>query len=258
MTSVFVFTTEAFPSPSGWRGGPAWHVNGDEAKAWYGSTGGDPHRTRQSNDSTATSCYAASPNQISMFPLASEDVQSTAAGEWGPDWDKILTNLADYPDLTAYMCYGTEGTYTVDWNTAPVCENSTATVHGYVKQGDSSTSVELFQGTSVSSQTTVEKATQLGQKLQVSYENNEIFAGTKIVENFYSLFTDTTGHSHTDTDDTRTTVTETVACPGPANVSVDVSLQTCRVHGQFTVPLTLSGWAWFFYTTRRQGHYECL
>ena len=68
----------------------------------------------------------------------------------------------------------------------------------------------------------------------------------------------TKGSTTTNTNDARTTVQDTVTCNGPANVEVDVSLQTCTAAGNVNFPVTLGGWVWFYYGKRKNGHYECM
>ncbi len=68
----------------------------------------------------------------------------------------------------------------------------------------------------------------------------------------------TKGSTTTNTNDARTTVQDTVTCNGPANVEVDINLQTCEAAGNVNFPVTLGGWVWFYYGSKKKGHYECM
>ena len=58
--------------------------------------------------------------------------------------------------------------------------------------------------------------------------------------------------------DSRTTIQETINCVGPAEVEVNVALRQCTLSGSINVPVTVDGWVWFFYPSRRNGHYDCM
>ncbi len=70
--------------------------------------------------------------------------------------------------------------------------------------------------------------------------------------------TNTKGSTTTNTNDAHTTAQDTMTCNGTANVVVDVSLQTCEAAGSVNFPVTLGGWVWFYYGSKKNGHYECM
>jgi len=85
----------------------------------------------------------------------------------------------------------------------------------------------------------------------------EVFSMTNYFTVATSVAISNTQSSTTSTQqDDRTTVQETINCFGPAEVEVNVALRQCTLSGSIDVPVTVDGWVWFFYPTRRNGHYD--
>ncbi|KAF8342969.1 uncharacterized protein EI90DRAFT_3030892 [Cantharellus anzutake] len=227
-------------------------MNGDEAKAWYNPAGGGSLHTRQQN----SSCQTLDVSQLKSFGVF-EDALRYASSMWGPDWDNITTNLPDYPNQTAYSCAPNQPVQEAYWTT-PTCANQTLGFTGCIKRGNSTAQVNVRQGTSVTTSTLVQHAIEFGSRTQYTvWVGIPLVFKIAIVETIYAFLVNTNGHRSTTTDDARTFVTQTVSCPGPAIANASVSLQACWADSQVAIPLTVYGWLWFHYGTKRQNHYLC-
>ncbi|KAF8315539.1 uncharacterized protein EI90DRAFT_339954 [Cantharellus anzutake] len=251
---AFVLLAQAAPSPRRWPSGPA-QMSEEEAKTLYNSTIGGSLLSRQQN-----LCQMITIAQLNAMGDALQDVKNYATANWGGDWDTIKVNP---PDLggPAQACYPSPMQFTATWNSDPTCSSSSTKFTGYIAEGTNAAQVNIYQGSSVSASTTVETSTDIGTETQFT-------AGVKIgipeiAEVSYSVsetlsvsLTNTKGSTTTSTNDARSTVQDTVTCDGPANVEVDVDLQTCTAQGNVNFPVTLSGWVWFYYKNKRDGHYR--
>ncbi|KAF8319497.1 uncharacterized protein EI90DRAFT_3020792 [Cantharellus anzutake] len=252
---AFVLLTQAAPSLRRWPSGPA-QMSEEEAKTLYNSTIGGSLLSRQQN-----LCQMITMEQLNAMGDALQDVKNYATANWGGDWDTITYHWNDsinpkQLDGPAQACYPSPMQFTATWNSDPTCSSSSTKFTGYIAEGTNSAQVNIYQGSSVSASTTVESSeTQFTAGLtigipaiaEVSYSVSETLS--------ISL-KNTKGSTTTSTNDARSTVQDTVTCNGPANVEVDVDLQTCTAQGNVNFPVTLSGWVWFYYGSTRNGHYK--
>ncbi|KAF8319496.1 uncharacterized protein EI90DRAFT_3020791 [Cantharellus anzutake] len=242
---VFVLSTQATPSLRRWPSGPA-QMSEEEARTLRGSTIGSSLLSRQQG-----LCQLINMDQLNAMGDALQDVKNFATVNWGGDWDSIRVNPPNL-DGPAQACYPSPMHFTATWNSNPICSNSTMNLTGYIAEGSTSAQVNIFQGSSVSASTTVEShSTQFTAELMLG------FLLYSISETLSVSLTNTKGSTTTSTNDARSTVQVTVTCNGPARVEVDVSLQTCTAQGNVNFPVTLGGWVWFHYKTKRDGHYNC-
>jgi len=206
-------------------------------------------------------CQQITIAQLNQMTAALNDAKAYATTNWGSDWDSIQVNPAAYPGSPAQACYPDPMQFTATWSSNPTCETSTTKFTGYIADGSNAAQVQIYQGTSVSASTTVETSTTLGSATTISAGVTIGIPETaqfsySISETVSVSVTNTKGSTTTSTNDARTTVQDTVTCNGPANVEVDVDLQTCTASGNVNFPVTLGGWVWFYYGEQKKGHYE--
>jgi len=206
-------------------------------------------------------CSQITIDQLNQVPDALNDAKAYATKAWGGDWDSIKVNPSDNSGSPAQVCYPDPMQFTATWSSNPTCSSSSVKFTGHIQQGSNAAQVAIQQGSSVSAATTVESSTSIGSATQFTAGikvgiPDVLDAEFSISETVSVTLTNTKGSTTTSTSDTRTTVQDTVTCTGPANVEVDVALQTCTAQGNVNFPVTLGGWVWFYYGSRKNGHYE--
>ncbi|KAF8342982.1 uncharacterized protein EI90DRAFT_3030938 [Cantharellus anzutake] len=252
---AFVLSAHAFPALRRWPDGPT-HINGEDAKAAYNSThGGSPHIRQQSL------CQSITMDQLNAMGDALQDAKTYATNTWGAGWDTITVNPPEYPGNPAQACYPSPMTFTATWNSDPTCSTSSVRFTGFAAKGTNAAQVSIYQGSSVSASTTVESSTTIGSATEftagvtVGIPETAQFSYS-ISETVSVSLTNTKGSTTQNTNDARSTAQDTVTCDGPANVDVDVDLQTCTAQGNVNFPVTLGGWVWFYYGSQKNGHYK--
>jgi hypothetical protein len=253
---AFTFSTEAFSIKKNPLGAPLY-MSGEEARALAKNSGS--LRTR---DQALCQPIAISDLQ-NTYGNALQQIENMATNMWGGDWSTVTTNPAQFPDNAAQGCYPTDNAFNVIWDAPPssqTCPMSVAQLFGYAASGNSSSMVQIYQGTSVVLSTTVSKTVtwmvgfSYTLKLQASVAK---FTVTDYYTVAVSVSISNTQSSTTSTQqDARTTIQETINCVGPAEVEVDVALRRCTLSGSIDVPVTIDGWVWFFYPTKRNGHFD--
>jgi len=227
-------------------------MNGEEARALLEK---GPLHVRGSS-----LCQQITIAQLNQMTDALNDAKAYATSNWGGDWDSIQVNPAAYPGNPAQACYPDPMQFTATWNSNPTCSMSTSKFTGYINQGANAAQVQIFQGSSVTAATTVETSTTIGSATELTASVEVGIPGEQfkysVSETVSVSLTNTKGSTTSSTNDARTTIQDTVTCNGPANVEVDVELQTCTAQGNVNFPVTLGGWVWFYYGKRKNGHYD--
>jgi len=249
---AFLAATQAFPaSPRS----PVVlaHMNGAEARALF--------KKGQLGARDPSLCSQITIDQLNQMTDALNDATAYATKAWGGGWDSIKVNPSDNSGSPAQVCYPDPMQFTATWSSNPTCSKSSAKFTGHIQQGSNAAQVAIQQGSSVSAATTVESSTTIGSatefKAGIKVGIPDVGDGEFSVSETVSVdLKNTKGSTTTATSDARTTVQDTVTCTGPANVEVDVDLQTCTAQGNVNFPVTLGGWVWFYYGSRRNGHYE--
>jgi len=222
-------------------------MNGDEARALFEK--GHLH----ARDSSL--CSQITIDQLNQMTDALNDAKAYATKTWGSGWDSIKVNPSDNSGSPAQVCYPNPMQFTATWSSTPTCSKSTAKFTGHIAQGTNAAQVQIYQGSSVSAATTVETSTTLGSSTGFTVGVTIGISGS-VSETVSVSLTNTKGSTTTATNDARTTLQDTVTCTGPANVEVDVDLESCTAQGNVNFPVTLGGWVWFYYGEKKNGHYE--
>ncbi|KAF8320182.1 uncharacterized protein EI90DRAFT_3020592 [Cantharellus anzutake] len=258
---ALILSALAFPTLRRRPGVPA-HMNEEEAKAAYNSS--SLHIRQQSL------CQSITLDQLNAMGDALQDAKASnyATANWGGDWDTIAVNP---PEVCVFIrtagtasCYPDPMTFTANWSSDPTCSRSSTKFTGYI---GASTTVETSTQLGSSTQFTAGVTIGIPETADFSFSvsGRRLYTFTmypaKIILNSPETvsvdLTNTKGSTTQTTNDARTTVQDTVTCDGPANVEVDVDMQTCTAQGNVDFPVTLGGWVWFYYGSRRSGHYKC-
>jgi len=229
------------------------HINGFEARALPEK---EPLHVRDNE----YLCQLISTDELYHMTDALKDVEAYATSMWGGDWSNVYVNPVDYPAYTAHACYSNAPQFTAIWSSTPKCSKSSVNVTGFVQHGSNSAQVTIFQGTSVTVATTVSVSTYIGSSSEFSGSIEIGIPGLADFEfsiSHTSSFTVKNSRGSTDSteNDGRTQIQDTLFCAGPANVEVDVEFRACSAQGTVNLPVTLTGWVWFSYHKRKNGHY---
>ncbi|KAL1748707.1 hypothetical protein HDZ31DRAFT_29062 [Schizophyllum fasciatum] len=200
------------------------------------------------------SCAALSSDDVQKLP-GWDKLVSQANDNWGDHKRKIVTNDSDYPDRPASICAKDAGDITI--NGDPECTTTTQTLSTGVKDTTGIATVSQITGTSFSSSQTVtqESSISVGETVDVKVGIPEV-ADLTSSTSLTATFTNSLSKSTTSTSNQQTTQMVAINIPKDSTCDITYKQTTCSTHGSGQVPFTATGWVWFEYDSKTEGHYK--
>ncbi|KAL1696289.1 hypothetical protein GGG16DRAFT_43507 [Schizophyllum commune] len=200
------------------------------------------------------SCAALSSDDVQKLP-GWDKLVSQANDNWGDHKRKIVTNDSDYPDRPASICAMDAGDIAIDGD--PECTTSTQTLTTGVKDTTGIATVSQVTGTSFSSSQTVtqEASISVGETVDVKVGIPEV-ADVTSSTSLTTTFTNSLSKTTTSTSNQQTTQTVAINIPKDSTCNITYKQTSCSTHGSGQVPFTATGWVWFEYDSKTEGHYK--
>ena len=157
----------------------------------------------------------------------------------------------------------------------PECTTSTQTLSTGVKDTTGIATVSQVTGTSFSSSQTVtqEASISVGETVDVKVgipEVADVTSSTSLTTTFTNSLSKTYVYippplpstltnpppSTTSTSNQQTTQTVAINIPKDSTCNITYKQTSCSTHGSGQVPFTATGWVWFEYDSKTEGHYK--
>ncbi|KAF7339206.1 hypothetical protein MVEN_01998000 [Mycena venus] len=206
-----------------------------------------------SRQSQYSACTAMANSDIQKMPGWSA-LLADAQSLFGKGSFNSVANDPGYPQYPASICTDLS-TVTVTANAQPECSVQESTTHGTLVGTSGSVTLTSTQGTSYSTTTTVTQSAALavgatfGVKLTVpGVEESESFSVT-------STFTNTLSTSSQTTVNQQQSEGITMVAPIGSTCNLSFTTKACTTTGSGSVREAATGWAWFEYKSKTQGHY---
>ncbi|TRM69844.1 hypothetical protein BD626DRAFT_19327 [Schizophyllum amplum] len=200
------------------------------------------------------SCTALSSDDVQKLPGWNKLVQQ-ANDNWGDHKHRTITNDEDYPEQGAQICAQDAGDIAVSGD--PECSSSTQTLSAGVRDTTGIATVSQTTGTSYSSSQTVtqESSLAVGQSVDVKVGIPEV-ADVTFSTSLTATFSNSLSTTTTSTNNQQSTQTVAMDIPKDSTCAITYTQTTCTTKGSGQVPFTATGWAWFEYEDKQQGHYK--
>ncbi|TRM69843.1 hypothetical protein BD626DRAFT_544437 [Schizophyllum amplum] len=200
------------------------------------------------------SCAALSADDAQKLP-GWEKLKQQANDNWGDHKRKIVTNDDDFPTQPASICAQDAGDITIDGDSD--CTSSTQTLSTGVTDTTGIATVSQTTGTSFTSSQTVtqESSISVGETFDVKVgipEVVDVSSSTSLTATFSNSLSTTTSS----TSNQQTTQTVAINIPKDSTCDITYSQTSCTTKGSGQVPFTATGWVWFEYDSKQQGHYK--
>ncbi|KAK0188639.1 hypothetical protein F5146DRAFT_673812 [Armillaria mellea] len=203
---------------------------------------------------SAPQCANLSVKEAQSLPGWSA-IEAYAKSQWGSGSWNIVTNPKEYSDQPAHVCVS-DDPVKIELDGDPQCQDSTIDNVSGTSGTDGTVSLQVQEGTNMSSQFTVTTAStlSLSSTLGVSFGVPLLSADASVtvesdVTNEQSKSFET---SHSDV----TTVTRTIDTQDGKTCSVDLKLHSCSAKSKGQIRYLATGWVWFNYNDRTKGHYK--
>ncbi|KAL1681292.1 hypothetical protein EV122DRAFT_275359 [Schizophyllum commune] len=200
------------------------------------------------------SCSSLSADDAQKLP-GWDSLNQKAKDNWGDGSRKIVTNDEDYPTQPAQVCAQDAGDIAIDGD--PSCTKQTQTLDTTVTGTNGTATVSQTTGTSFSSQQTTsqESSISVGETVEVKVGIPEV-ADVTSSTSLSTTFTNTLSKSTTTESNQQTTQTVAIAVKDGATCKVTFEETSCTTKGSGQVPFTATGWVWFEYDDKTEGHYK--
>ncbi|EJD54657.1 hypothetical protein AURDEDRAFT_156436 [Auricularia subglabra TFB-10046 SS5] len=196
---------------------------------------------KRTSDATGT-CATISAADIQKLPGWGA-LHDSAADNWGGDWDTVDANPKDYPDRGAEVCVSGD-----------VTSQETG---GDIVGTDGTISLQAAEGTTSETTVTVTKESSLavGASISATVGIPEIAEGTAELTSTVTLTNSlSTANAISSTNEQTQTITINHAAGQTCHLTF--SVQTCDATGRGQQRMVATGWVWFYYGSRRDGHYQ--
>ncbi|KAK0433152.1 hypothetical protein EV421DRAFT_1442929 [Armillaria borealis] len=176
--------------------------------------------------------------------------------QWGTGSRNIYTNPAAYVDSPAQVCI-TDDVVELSYSGNPVCETHNTSTAGSLVGTDGQVQIAVQQGFNTDTSYTVSSASTIGVSSTLSAQigipeiadvTAELSVSTDVTDESSSTF----DVSYSDVS----TVTLTINAPDGKTCTATTSTQTCNIEATGNIRYLASGWIWFYYDSKTQGHYE--
>ncbi|KAJ7087115.1 hypothetical protein C8R44DRAFT_893278 [Mycena epipterygia] len=197
--------------------------------------------------------------------LSSDDVQklpgwatlkAAAEKNWGTGSYNVVTNDKDYPQQSAQNCVS-QDTAPIAIDGSPSCQTQNSTVGGQLVGTSGSVTISHTEGSKYSTTTTVTEESSISVGLSVTATLG--FPEIADVSSTFSIdttITNTLSTSTTQENDLSSTTGMTVNSPEGKTCHLEFTTKSCTINGTGKVRMLGTGWVWFEYNDKTQGHYK--
>ncbi|KAJ6536688.1 hypothetical protein DFH09DRAFT_1178491 [Mycena vulgaris] len=210
-------------------------------------------------DGATGTCAALDATQMQIIPgwpkLVAEAQKNWGTGSW-----TIKTNPPEWLNNPAIVCLNDRNSANPPKIVAtgtPNCADSSQYTDGQFIGVGGAVTLTGNEGTTASSTTTVTKQSSIGVDVSVSAEVDfpliAKFTSTVTVK---SDFTNSLAKSTTSGTNTMQGRTFTMTPTAGQTCHLEYEAESCTVSGTGNIPWVASGWAWFTYDKKTQGHWN--
>ncbi|KIY61509.1 hypothetical protein CYLTODRAFT_405513 [Cylindrobasidium torrendii FP15055 ss-10] len=179
-----------------------------------------------------------------------------ADDKWGTRSRNIVTNPDGYLNRPAQVCV-TDEVIELSFSADPVCQTHTTTTQGELVGTSGTVAIGVEQGFNTDTSYTVTQASTLGMDttLEISVgipEVADVTASMTISTSVTNELSSTFDVSYNDVS----TVTLTMNAEEGKKCSAIVESKTCNMQAKGQIRYLATGWIWFNYEDRTEGHYK--
>jgi len=205
------------------------------------------------------SCSDMSSDDVQKLP-GWNTLKSTAEKNWGTGSYNVVTNDKDYPDSPAQNCVSTDTVNLIpdgSPSASQSCTTQQSTSTGQQVGTNGTVALTHSEGTSSSTTTTVtqESSISVGVSVAATIGFPDIVDITSTFT-FTGTFTNTLSTANTYTNDQTTSATVTQTNSAGKTCHLQFTTQSCTITGTGKVRMLGTGWVWFEYNDKTQGHYK--
>ncbi|KAJ6491622.1 hypothetical protein C8R47DRAFT_435013 [Mycena vitilis] len=182
-------------------------------------------------------------------------VEAKAAANWGKVKYNLATNIDNEANYPAIACVS-DDTAMVTVNGSPSCVTSTQTSSGTLVGTSGSVALSAEEGTSSSTSITTTKTSDwsVGVSLTAKIGIPDIVDATTTATTSVSV-ANTLSNAVTTTSSNQQTQTISMDAADGETCSLTFTSKSCTGTGTGSIVMTATGWAWFEYSKKVQGHY---
>ncbi|KAK7433911.1 hypothetical protein VKT23_020486 [Stygiomarasmius scandens] len=213
-----------------------------------------PHKQDISHNKRDSDCALLSVEEAQKLP-AWNNIVKAFDDAFGTGSHEIKTNNPDFPDSPALVCVQPE-TIQLSFTGDPTCSTNYDVVNG-VLQSDGQVQIQVQNGFTASTELTVMQESTIGVDSTTSVE-----VGIPEIAEVTQSFTLSTSLTNSNAQGTTasygsiTTNQITYDVAKGQNCTATVAAQTCTLQATGTVNYYASGWIWFVYKKKVQGHWN--
>ncbi|KAJ7100518.1 hypothetical protein C8R44DRAFT_642060 [Mycena epipterygia] len=212
-----------------------------------------------SRRATTGACADMSSDDVQKLP-GWNTLKSAAEKNWGTGSYNVVTNDKDYPDQPAQSCASTEVVPIVPDGTPSSAQScTTQSSKGDGQQVGTSGTIALThsEGTSSSTTTTVTKTSSIAVGVSVAATIGfPDIADVTSTFTFTGTFTNTLSTATESKSDQTSSSTVTQTNAAGKTCHLEFTTQSCTITGSGKVRMLGTGWVWFEYNDKTQGHYK--
>ncbi|KAK0237303.1 hypothetical protein EDD85DRAFT_837155 [Armillaria nabsnona] len=240
------------------------HIAVDEARGHYlafkrdGSLYGRYPVDAESNGlerRAASQCGQLSIDEAKTLP-GWDAIEQYANDNWGDGSRDIVTNPTDYVDSPASVCI-TDEVVELTFSGDPVCQTHTTSTAGQLVGTEGEVDIEVDQGFNTDTSYTVTTASTIGvsDTLTVKVGVPEVAEVTEALT-ISAEVTDTTSSTFDVSYNDVSKVTLKITAPEGKTCTATTNTKTCNIQATGNIRYLASGWIWFNYDDKTQGHYK--
>ncbi|KIY69241.1 hypothetical protein CYLTODRAFT_373153 [Cylindrobasidium torrendii FP15055 ss-10] len=183
-------------------------------------------------------------------------INQYADDNWGTGSRKTVTNPSEYLDQPAQVCV-TDEVVELSFEGDPVCQTHKTTTEGSLVGTSGTVAIGVSQGFNTDTSYTVSQASTLGlsSTLEVKVGIPEVADVTSSLTVSTSV-TDTLSSTFDVSYNDVSTVTITMTAPEGKTCSAVAETKTCNMQAKGSIRYLATGWIWFNYDSKTQGHYK--
>ncbi|KIY73116.1 hypothetical protein CYLTODRAFT_449321 [Cylindrobasidium torrendii FP15055 ss-10] len=227
----------------------AYNINGEV-------TGRYPVTTSvQSITKRAATCGDLSADEAQKMP-GWATLNNYANDNWGTGSRNIVTNPTEYLDSPAQVCVSDE-VVELDFSGDPVCQTHTTSTEGKLVGTSGTVAIGVTQGFTTSTSYTVSQASTLGLSTTLSVAVK--IPAVADVTGSYTIstsVTNTLSSAFSVAYNDASTVQLTMTAPEGKTCTATAETKTCNLDAKGTIRYLATGWVWFNYNSRTNGHFK--
>ncbi|KAK0445617.1 uncharacterized protein EV420DRAFT_1648338 [Desarmillaria tabescens] len=183
-------------------------------------------------------------------------IEQYANDNWGDGSRNVVTNPEDYVDRPAQVCI-TDDVVELSFSGDPVCQTHTTSSEGTLVGTEGEVDIEVDQGFNTDTSYTVTSASTIGvsNTLTVKIGVPEVAEVTEALT-ISTEITDTTSSTFDVSYNDVSKVTLKITAPEGKTCTAMTSTKTCNIQVTGNIRYLATGWIWFNYDDKTQGHYK--